>query len=162
MQGGYEDGKYLSLVQAQVKKLETPAKRVESAEKEMQQLQERIAALDEFRSRSKQDLEALLELDPKHDLDPMTTPRALDLFRDLKAKMQRQQRTVEIRPISLSHVSPARAEPGLPLSLKVTRERPPASAGEHSRTTSPARVHADLNLELPHQHGRTAPTDHSP
>ena len=68
---------------------------------------------------------ALLDLDPAYELDAMTTPRALDVFRQVKAQRQAQAKTkVEVRPISLSHVAPVRAEPGLPLSLTVAVQDP--------------------------------------
>jgi Tfp pilus assembly protein PilN len=61
-QKGYEDRRYLGQIQAEIRKLEPEAKRLEAADRETQVLLSRINQIDEFRLRSKDDLDALLEL----------------------------------------------------------------------------------------------------
>jgi Tfp pilus assembly protein PilN len=61
-EGGFEDRRYLALVDAEIKKIEPKAGRVEAADRETQALLERIMILDEFRTRPRQDLDALLAL----------------------------------------------------------------------------------------------------
>jgi general secretion pathway protein L len=58
----YEDRRYLAQLQAEVRKLEPEAKRLEAADRETQVLLSRINQIDEFRLRSKDDLDALQEL----------------------------------------------------------------------------------------------------
>jgi Tfp pilus assembly protein PilN len=61
-QGSYEDRRYYSQLQAEIRKLEPEAKRLEVADRETQILLARISQLDDFRLRSKEDLDAMLEL----------------------------------------------------------------------------------------------------
>jgi len=77
------------------------------------------------RAQAKAAFLALLDLRPDFKLDLMTTPRALRLFREVQAAHKaRPKREIEVRSISMSHVAPARAEPGLPLTLKISVRDP--------------------------------------
>jgi hypothetical protein len=62
LQGGWEDRKYLAMVEAEIRKVEPQAKRLEAEEKEIRDLNARVQQLDEFRLRTRRDLEALQAL----------------------------------------------------------------------------------------------------
>jgi hypothetical protein len=62
LQGGYFEKQYLDQVQGEVKKLQPQALKVKAADDEVQLMLSKIQTLDEFRQRSKQDLDVVLEL----------------------------------------------------------------------------------------------------
>jgi len=62
LQGSWHDRRYSELIQAEMRKLEPAARKIEKLDQQTQQVSARINALAEFRSRTRSDLEVLQEL----------------------------------------------------------------------------------------------------
>jgi hypothetical protein len=61
-QSSYQNSRYLKTVQAEIRKLEPVARRVDAIDRELSATRGRTQALDEFRRRAKSDMDALNEL----------------------------------------------------------------------------------------------------
>src|SRR5262249_21703074 len=76
----YADRQYLDLLQMRVKQLEPQARKASDLDKEIEIARNRAQALDSFRSRTKDDLDALNEL--TQILTPPTWITAMQMTRD--------------------------------------------------------------------------------
>jgi len=61
-QGRFEDRRYLGLLNAEIRKLDPAARKLEASDKQIAEAQRRIESLDSYRRRPADDLDALLEL----------------------------------------------------------------------------------------------------
>jgi Tfp pilus assembly protein PilN len=80
VQAGYEERQYLAVLEAEIARLEPQARKVVELDRSVEQERARIRLLDEFRRRTKADLDVLNELTGL--LKPPTWLNSVDLARD--------------------------------------------------------------------------------